>query len=64
MLLLAHATDVTAKGINPEAVPLADIQERLSVSRTTAGEIRQEAVTAIADGYRGDQAERDSKFDI
>ncbi|MFD4764257.1 DUF2637 domain-containing protein [Streptomyces sp. NPDC058439] len=37
---------------DPEAVPLATIQEELSVGRTTASELRAAAVTLIQDGYR------------
>ncbi|MFF1505535.1 DUF2637 domain-containing protein [Streptomyces sp. NPDC058316] len=37
---------------DPEAVPLATIQEELSVGRTTASELRAAAVTLIGDGYR------------
>jgi hypothetical protein len=53
MLLAAnpHATD--ASEINQDAVPLAAIQEELPASRTTAGELRQEAMTLLAGGYQG-----------
>ncbi|WP_431784859.1 DUF2637 domain-containing protein [Streptomyces chumphonensis] len=35
-----------------DAVPLADIQEALGVSRTTAGELRTAAADLLASGYR------------
>ncbi|MEU4352813.1 DUF2637 domain-containing protein [Streptomyces sp. NPDC023838] len=56
MLLAAHPADVAPADIDPERVPLAEIQERLTVARTTAGEIRQEARQLITDGYTIDLA--------
>jgi hypothetical protein len=52
MLLVANPGATRDYEINPEAVPLATIQEELSVSRTTTGELRQEALALIGGGYR------------
>lgn len=51
MLLVEHPHRAPADQIDPEAVPLATIQERLSIGRTVAGELRTEAMTLIAEGY-------------
>ncbi|MGW0778947.1 hypothetical protein ACWD01_36325 [Streptomyces sp. NPDC002835] len=51
MLLIEHPAGTAADQFNPDTVPLATIQQRLSVARTTAGEIRQEALTPLKDGY-------------
>lgn len=48
--MLLHVCDPGA--VTPESVPLAEIQETLSVGRTTASELRAAAVTLIEGGYR------------
>ncbi len=51
MLLVEHPHGIPADQIDPERVPLAAIQERLSVGRTVAGEIRQESMLLLHQGY-------------
>lgn len=43
VLLIEHPAGTAADQLNPDTVPPATIQQRLSVGRTTAGEIRQDA---------------------
>lgn len=50
MLLVEHRDGTPADQINPEAVPLATIQERLSLGRTVASELRTETMTLIGEG--------------
>ncbi|MFE4613730.1 DUF2637 domain-containing protein [Streptomyces niveus] len=51
MLLAEHPHNTPADQIDPERVPLVAIQERLGVGRTVAGEIRQEAMVLLHQGY-------------
>ncbi|MFF9594240.1 DUF2637 domain-containing protein [Streptomyces sp. NPDC014646] len=68
-LLAAHpdiaarsaADPVDPEEVDVETVPLAVIQEKLGASRTTAGEIRQEARKLICDGYRGTETTFESE---
>ncbi|MFD3923904.1 DUF2637 domain-containing protein [Streptomyces sp. NPDC058595] len=51
MLLTEHPHGTPADQIDQERVPLATITKRLSVGRTVASEIRQEALTLLHQGY-------------
>ncbi|MGW6310190.1 DUF2637 domain-containing protein [Streptomyces niveus] len=51
MLLVEHPHGIPADQIDPERVPSAMIQDRLSVGRTVAGELRQEAMLLLHQGY-------------
>ncbi|MFD7720748.1 DUF2637 domain-containing protein [Streptomyces sp. NPDC059814] len=62
MLLAALPDGVPADRIDPESVPLATVQERLTIGRTVAGELRTEAMTLIAEGYRV-QATADAAYE-
>ncbi|MFF7366028.1 DUF2637 domain-containing protein [Streptomyces sp. NPDC008125] len=62
MLLAAHPAGTPADQIDPERIPLAQIQERLGAARTTAGELRQEAMQLLHDGY-ADQAAADAAYE-
>ncbi|MFE4336040.1 hypothetical protein ACFRQM_43800 [Streptomyces sp. NPDC056831] len=57
MLLVEHRPDTPADQIDPETVPLAAAQQRLSAARTTAGEIRQEAMELLGIGYHAATAD-------
>lgn len=57
-----HPDGTPVGQINPEAVPLAAIQGRLSVGQTAAGDIRKEAMVLINDGYRA-QASCDAAYE-
>ncbi|MFI8334291.1 DUF2637 domain-containing protein [Streptomyces filamentosus] len=50
-MLLAAQPDTPAEEIPHDAVSLKEIQDRLGVSRTIAGELRQEAVEILQNGY-------------
>ncbi|MFD6334273.1 hypothetical protein ACFWGI_32485 [Streptomyces niveus] len=43
VLLIEHPAGTAADQFNPDTMPPATIQQHLSVGRTTAGEIRQDA---------------------
>ncbi|MEV6426029.1 DUF2637 domain-containing protein [Streptomyces sp. NPDC051662] len=51
MLLVAHPEGTPADKIDLEKVPLAAVQDRLSVGKSVAGELRQEGLALIGSGY-------------
>ncbi|MFE9853483.1 DUF2637 domain-containing protein [Streptomyces sp. NPDC005576] len=62
MLLVEYPAGTPADQIDPERVPLARIQDRLGAARTTAGELRQEAMQLLRDGY-AHQAAADAVYE-
>ncbi|MGW3378406.1 DUF2637 domain-containing protein, partial [Streptomyces hydrogenans] len=56
-MLLAVQPDTPAEEIPHDAVSLRDIQDRLGVSQTIAGELRHEAVDLLRNGYTPTPAE-------
>ncbi|MFB7553099.1 hypothetical protein [Streptomyces sp. NPDC056154] len=57
MLLVEHRPGTPADQIDPETVPLAAVQQWLSAARSTAGEIRQEAMELLRNGYHAATAD-------
>ncbi|MGW2866020.1 hypothetical protein [Streptomyces sp. NPDC001205] len=62
-ILLAAHPDMPVDKIEPEAVPLTTIMERLDVGQSTACEIRKEATVLLLSGYGPQQAAAEASYE-